>query len=133
MGFLSRIYFFGNSRTRIENLEQFERNLQKANMFLSKIINVHNGVDYEGIAFRLPAGLFSYSKHPDRLYFPRSPPNQWIPLFTRGKSARNEADHSYPPSSEVMNEWSYTSAPKICLRSLHRDITFMNNILILAD
>jgi len=32
----------------------------------------------------------------------------------------HEADHSCPPSAEVMNEWSYTSTPPIYLLGVDR-------------
>ena len=31
-----------------------------------------------------------------------------------------EADHSPPSNAEVMNEWSYTSTPPVCIQDLHR-------------
>ena len=33
----------------------------------------------------------------------------------------HEAGHSPPPSAEVKNEWSYTSAPLICFHSVDRE------------
>ena len=47
--------------------------------------------------------------------------------FPRGKAAGHEADHSSPPTSKVMNEWSYTSASPICFHGVHTDNFTFNN------
>jgi len=41
--------------------------------------------------------------------------------FPRVKRSESKADHSPPSTAVVKNEWSYTSAPPICLQSLNRD------------
>ena len=47
---------------------------------------------------------------------------QSIPgCLPRGKSAGAEVDHSLPSVTEVKSEWSYTSAPRICLRGVDRE------------
>jgi len=46
---------------------------------------------------------------------PTQPPIQWILGVKRPES---EAGHSPPSSAEVMNAWSYTSTPPICLHGM---------------
>ena len=41
--------------------------------------------------------------------------------FPGGKVTRREAGYSLPASSEVKNEWRYTSTPSIFLRVVHKD------------
>ena len=47
-----------------------------------------------------------------------------------GKRQGREVNHSSPSSSEVNNEWSYTSAPPIRLHGVDRDFTFTFTINI---
>jgi hypothetical protein len=37
------------------------------------------------------------------------------------KRLGREADNSTPPSAEVKNEWTHTSAPLACLDGVYRD------------
>jgi hypothetical protein len=37
------------------------------------------------------------------------------------KQLRHDVDHSPPSRAEVKNEWSYTSAPCICLQGMDRE------------
>ena len=39
----------------------------------------------------------------------------------RIKQPGHDVDHSHPSSAEVKNEWSYTSAPHICVHGVDRD------------
>ena len=40
-------------------------------------------------------------------------------IFPEGNRMGHESDHSPPSSNKFKNEWSYTSAPPICLHCLH--------------
>ena len=40
------------------------------------------------------------------------------------KQLRHKANHSFPTSTKVKNEWSYTSTPPICFHVMHRDFFF---------
>ena len=42
-------------------------------------------------------------------------------FFADVNRPRREVDHSPPPNVKVKNEWSYTSAPPICLNYVDRD------------
>jgi len=37
------------------------------------------------------------------------------------KLSGHDVDHS-PPSTEIKNEWSYTSTPPVCIDGLNREI-----------
>jgi hypothetical protein len=65
--------------------------------------------------------------------WPSQPPIQWVKgaLFPEVKQTENEADRSLlsTRSTDVNSEWSYTSAPLICLYGVYRDnFTFVLNI-----
>jgi len=46
-------------------------------------------------------------------------------FFLVVKRPDREIKHSPPPSVEVKNEWSYTSAPPVCLHSMYKEkLTF---------
>ena len=46
-------------------------------------------------------------------------------FFLVVKRSDREIKHSLPPSVEVKNQWSYTSAPPVCLHSVDREkLTF---------
>jgi hypothetical protein len=48
-----------------------------------------------------------------QVHVPTKPPIQQISGISTGtKQSRNEADHSPPPTAELMTMWSYTSTPK---------------------
>lgn len=55
------------------------------------------------------------------------PPIQWVPgaLLTGVTGPRRKADHSPATNTEVKNEWSFTSAPPLCLCDTQRDFTFL--------
>ena len=44
--------------------------------------------------------------------------------FSRVKRPAREIDYFNPSSAEVKNEWSYTSAPPICLHVVNRQLYF---------
>jgi hypothetical protein len=48
---------------------------------------------------------------------PTQPPIQWLPgaLSLGVKRPGREADHSFPPSVETKNAWSYSSTPPVRL------------------
>ena len=49
------------------------------------------------------------------------------------KRPRREANHSPPPGAEAGNEWSYTSAPPICLHGVDEDnftLVFLFNDIV---
>jgi hypothetical protein len=51
----------------------------------------------------------------------------------KGKVASCEVDRSPPSSAEVMSEWSYTSAPPLCLHGVDRDnLTFIILVLFIS-
>ena len=52
-----------------------------------------------------------------------------ISSFPWCKLAGHEVDHSLPSSPERKNEWSYTSAPAMCLHAIYRD-TFTFTVFI---
>jgi hypothetical protein len=53
---------------------------------------------------------------------PTQPTIQWVQwLFPRVNRPEREAAHLSPPSTEVKNEWSYTSSPLTCLHSEDRN------------
>jgi len=56
---------------------------------------------------RMPAGARHFSR-----------PTLGIPSAGVQRSGR-EASHSPPSSAEVKNEWSYTSAPPVCLHGVY--------------
>jgi hypothetical protein len=43
-------------------------------------------------------------------------------LFSGVKWLGTEADHLHPSDTKVKNEWSYTSAPPLCVHGVDRDI-----------
>ena len=46
----------------------------------------------------------------------------WAPeLFPGAKWPGHDVDHSSLSSAEVKNEWSYTSAPSICIHRIDRN------------
>ena len=52
---------------------------------------------------------------------PTQSPIKWVPEFFRKvKQPGRDVDHSPPPSAAIKNEWSYTSAPPICLQSVKK-------------
>ena len=72
---------------------------------------------------RIPAGgkRFSYSRNFQTNPVTRLTFLQWVPgSFSGVKRPDREADHSPPSSTEVKNEWSYTSIP-VFLRGVHKD------------
>ena len=51
----------------------------------------------------------------------------WVPgFFSWGKCLGRDVGHSSQIIANVKNEWSYTSAPPICLHDVDTDITFVN-------
>jgi len=44
-----------------------------------------------------------------------------IGVLSRVKAAGGDVEHAPPSSAEVKNEWSYTSAPAMCLNGLDKD------------
>jgi len=51
--------------------------------------------------------------HVPAVHVPTKPPIQWILGISTGtKQSKNEADHSPPPTAELLTMWSYTSTPK---------------------
>jgi hypothetical protein len=72
---------------------------------------------------RIPAGItkFLFSKMSITALGPIQPPIQWVRgSFPGIKWLEHAADHSPPSSAEVTMEWSYTTAPPICLHSMDR-------------
>jgi hypothetical protein len=62
-----------------------------------------------------------FSKSPDRLWGPPSLLSDWYRCYFLGiKRPRRDVDHAPPSSTEVKNEWSYTSTPPTCLHDAHR-------------
>ena len=52
-------------------------------------------------------------------------------IFPEGNRMGHESDHSPPSSNKFKNEWSYTSAPPICLHRVDRDnFTFFAFIVV---
>ena len=72
-----------------------------------------------------------FSKSPDRLWGPPSLLSNWYRCYFPGvKRPRRDVDHAPPSSTEVKNEWSYTSTPPTCLHDAHRGtFTFTCTIL----
>jgi hypothetical protein len=66
--------------------------------------------------------FFSSPKYPDR---PQSPPTHLFNgvgfYFLESGGPGRDVDHSLPSSTEVKNEWSYTSVPPMCLYDVHGD------------
>jgi hypothetical protein len=64
-------------------------------------------------------------------------PKSWTPIgvfFLRGKKRLvRDVDMSPPPSTEVKNEYSYTSTTPTCLRSLYRINRGFYRLLIMAS
>lgn len=58
-------------------------------------------------------------KRPERLCCQHKPPEMDTGDFAR---RYNEVNHSPPLTAEVSNEWSYTSAPPICLHGVDKGI-----------
>jgi hypothetical protein len=53
---------------------------------------------------------------------PTQSPVYWIPGFLPCvKWPGREVDHAPSSSSDIKNEWSYTSAPPVCLQGVDRD------------
>jgi hypothetical protein len=53
---------------------------------------------------------------------PTVPAIEWARGFFHGEKWPGcDCDHSYLSSTKVKNELSYTSAPLMCLRGVHRD------------
>ena len=73
------------------------------------------------VAYRLDdPGLESRLQGPPSLLF-----NGYRALYPEVKQTGRDVGHTPPSSSEVKNEWSYTSPPPLCLRDVERDkITF---------
>ena len=75
-------------------------------------------LDDRGKVVRLPAGLRDFSL-PQNVYTDSGfhPASYSVPkvLSLGAKRVGREADHSPPYSAEFKTEWSYTSAPPICL------------------
>jgi hypothetical protein len=66
--------------------------------------------------------FFSFPKRPDRLWGPPSLLfNGYRGTFPEVKWPEREVNHSSPSSAEIKNEWSYTSAPHICLHGMERE------------
>jgi hypothetical protein len=62
---------------------------------------------------------------PYRLWVPRSLIfHEYWGSFLGAKRQGREVENP-PPSAEAKNEWSYTSAPLICLRGVDRDKVFV--------
>jgi hypothetical protein len=61
------------------------------------------------------------------------PPIQLVPgFFSENKAVGSKVDHSPPSTAVVMNKWSYTSAPPICLHSPDRDKFLIITIIHLS-
>jgi hypothetical protein len=66
-------------------------------------------------------------KRPVRLWGPSSLVfNGYRGSFPGVKRPQREVDHSSPSSAVVRNEWSYTSAPPICLHGMDMDNSTFN-------
>jgi len=65
-------------------------------------------------------GIFLFNTASIPALGPTQPPIQRVPraLSLAVKRPGNKADHSPPPSSEVNNEWSYTSTPPLRLHGM---------------
>ena len=50
----------------------------------------------------------------------RQPPIQWYRVRPPGMKRQESEFESSPPSADVMNEWSYTFSPPVCLHGTHR-------------
>jgi hypothetical protein len=59
-------------------------------------------------------GIFLFTTASRPTLGPTQPPTQWVPgvLSLWVRRVGREADHSSPSTAEVMNAWSYTSAPQ---------------------
>jgi len=66
---------------------------------------------------------FSCPKRLDRILEPMQSPVKWVPgFFSGGSLPGREVDRSPQSSSEVKNEWSYSSTPPpICFHGVDRD------------
>lgn len=93
-------------------------------------VNIRNQ-DIVGIATRLRSEvripywanrLFLSPKRPDWFWCPPSLLWNWYRgSFTEVKLPGRESDHSSPSDAEVENDWSYTSAPPICLHGVRME------------
>jgi hypothetical protein len=83
------------------------------------------GLDDPGFESWQKRNIFLFCKTSVLALGPTQPPTQWVPvLFPVGggvKLPERDVDHSLPTSAVVKNEWSYTSAPSICLQGVGRD------------
>ena len=64
--------------------------------------------------------IFVFSKTSKPALGPTHLPTQWVPgaISPGVKRPGRDVNHLPPSTAEVKNEWSYTSAPPICLHGV---------------
>jgi hypothetical protein len=78
-------------------------------------------MDGLGFKFREEQSIFLFSKTSRPAGGPTSLLFNWYrPSFTRINPPGREDNHISPSTTEVKNEWSYTSTPHICLHGVDR-------------
>jgi hypothetical protein len=78
----------------------------------------------DGLGFKFETGQenFLFSKTSKSAPGPTQLPIQWVRwCFPGGKAAGHEVNYSPPYSSEVKNDWNYTSSPPICLHGVNME------------